>query len=111
MERLVIKKVSYILAAGPDSATLLNNLLRASLLHNQIPFVTDLKRNSGVIQSINHEFRHYSSALESRSFYETIKTNIDASNLLIANKDSATLGYSNEHSALLNASHRGICKY
>lgn len=96
---------------GADSATLLNNLLRASLSHSQKPFVADLERNSGAIQSINDDFRHYSSTLELRSFYETIKTNIGFSNLLIVEKDSATLGYPNEQSALLNATHRDICKY
>ena len=96
---------------GADSATLLSKILRTSLLHSQKPFVSDLERNSGAIQSINDEFRHYSSALELRSFYETLKTNIGVSSHLIVSKDSATLGYPNEQSALLNANHRGICKF
>lgn len=96
---------------GADAATILNNILRASIIYGQKPFVSDLEENSHAIQSINDEFRHYSRTLELRSFYETVKTTIGVSSLLIVSKDSATLGYPNEQSALLNATHRSICKF
>ncbi len=88
---------------------MLNNILLA--ISSKKPFVSDLERNSGAVQSINDGFRHYSKGLELRSFYETIKTNIGVSSLLVVSKDSATLGYPNEQSALLNATHRSICKF
>ena len=81
------------------------------MLYSQKPFVSDLERNSGAVQSINDEFRHHSRTLELRSFYETIKTSVGVSSLLIVNKESAVLGYPNEQSSLLNATHRGICKF
>ena len=96
---------------GADTATLLNNILHASMIYGHKPFVSDLERNSRAIESINEDFRHYSNALELRSFYETVKTTIGVSSVLIVNKDSATLGYPNEQSALLNATHRNICKF
>lgn len=88
---------------------MLNNILLA--ISSKKPCVSDLERNSGAVQSINDGFRHYCKGLELRSFYETIKTNIGVSSLLIVSKDSATLGYPNEQSALLNATHRSICKF
>jgi triacylglycerol esterase/lipase EstA (alpha/beta hydrolase family) len=95
---------------GADSATMLKNVLRASAYGSKA-FVLDLERNSEALQTINDEFRHYSNALELRSFYETIKTNLGMSSQLIVNPDSAVLGYHNEESALLNANHRNICKF
>ena len=64
-----------------------------------------------MISIINDEFRHYSTGLNLRSFYETVETNLGLSSALIVSKDSATLGYPNEQSALLNATHRNICKF
>ena len=96
---------------GADSATLLNNILRAILPYSQKPYLSDLERNSSALQSINSQFRLYSSDLQLFSFYETQKTKIGFRSRIIVNQDSATLGYPNEASALLNASHRSICKF
>ena len=96
---------------GSNSAQQLSSLLRISLPHGTKPYVGDLERGSGVLQSINDDFRHYSNTLNLRSFYETLKTTIGIASVLIVDKVSATLGYHNEQSALINASHRGICKY
>lgn len=96
---------------GSDSAQLLGNILRASVPHGSKPYLGDLERGSGTLQSINDDFRHYSDDLQLRSFYETLKTSIGATSVLIVDKASATLGYQNEKSALVNASHRGICKF
>lgn len=96
---------------GSDSAQLLNNILRASLPHGSKPYLGDLERGSGILQSTSDEFRHYSEDLQLRSFYETLKTAIGMSSVLIVDKASATLGYQNERTALINASHRGICKF
>jgi hypothetical protein len=102
---------AYFLATphrGSDSAQLLNNILRA---YSSRPYVGDLERNSGALQSINDEFRHYSGDLKLWSFYETLKTNIGVTSALIVDKDSATLGYREERTMLINANHRGICKF
>ena len=96
---------------GSDSAELLGNILRASMPHGSKPYLGDLERGSGTLQSINDDFRHYSDDLQLRSFYETLKTSIGVNSVLIVDKASATLGYQNEISALMNASHRGICKF
>lgn len=96
---------------GADLAKVLGNILRASLLHSPKPFVSDLERNSAMISLINDEFRHHSTRLELFSFYETVESALGISSALIVNKDSAILGYPNEHNALLNATHRGICKF
>lgn len=96
---------------GSDSAQQLTNILRASLPHGSKPYLGDLARGSEALQSINEDFRHYSDDLQLRSFYETLKTNVGVKSVLIVDKASAILGYSNEESALINASHRSICKF
>ncbi|KAH0556465.1 hypothetical protein GP486_005630 [Trichoglossum hirsutum] len=104
----------YFLATphrGSDLAEILNSILRISISHTARPYVADIERNSGLIQSINEEFRHYYGDLELWSFYETVKTNLGVAGALIVNKDSATLGYREEKSAPVNASHREICKF
>jgi len=96
---------------GADIASILSNMLKASVLYGEKPFVTDLERNSIAISSINEEFRHYAHNLQLFSFYETLKTSLGVTSSLIVNKDSAILGYSNERNALLYATHRSICKF
>lgn len=96
---------------GSDSAQQLTNILKASVPHGSKAYVGDLEPGSGALQSINEDFRHYSNDLQLRSFYEALKTQIGMTSTLIVDKESATLGYPNEKSALLNASHRGICKF
>lgn len=96
---------------GSDSAQQLTNILKASISHGSKAYVGDLEPGSWALQSINEDFRHFSNDLQLRSFYETIKTQIGMSSALIVDKESATLGYPNEKSALLNASHRGISKF
>ena len=96
---------------GSDSATLLNNFLHATVLYSKKTFVSDLERDSHALRSINDQFRHCAGALELRSFYETTKTNIGISSMLIVEKDSAVTGYPNEQDSLINATHRSICKF
>ena len=96
---------------GSDSAQQLSNILKASLPHGSKAYVGDLEPGSGALQSINEDFRHYSNDVQIRSFYETLKTQIGMTSTLIVDRESATLGYPNEKSALLNASHRTICKF
>ena len=74
------------------------------------PFVNDLHRNSLATQSINDEFPHHCQDLELYSFYETLPTSYGVGKGVVVDKDLATLGYSNERTAYLNANHREVCK-
>lgn len=67
----------------------------------------ELVRNSGSIATINDGFRQYMDDLHLWSFYETLPTKIG----IIVDKDSATLDYKYERIVLLNADHRGVCKF
>lgn len=100
-------KVIYFLATphrGADSAALLKNILR---LAYDRPYVADLGRNSGAIQVINDEFRHFSASLELWSFYETQ----NMFGTLIVDPESAVLGYPEEKQIPMTADHRSICKF
>lgn len=101
--------VMYFLATphrGANSARLLKNILKAV---ESRAYVADLEPNSGTIQVINDEFRHYSSHLELRSFYETQTMKYFASP--IVDPESAVLGYPGEKQMPMTADHRTICKY
>ena len=74
-------------------------------------YVGDLKRDSRVIQSINHDFKQYAAEIDIKSFYETQKLSIGFLKPLIVEKDSATLDYDGEQSIPMYADHRSICKY
>jgi hypothetical protein len=73
--------------------------------------VNDLEKNSGLIHSINDTFRHYHAEVQLWSFYETQKSSVVVTDVMIVDKSSATLGYANERTALLNADHRGVVKF
>lgn len=94
---------------GADLAQLLSKILQVS--SGARPFVNDLHRNSLATQSINEEFPHYCQDLQLYSFYETLPTSYGIGKSLVVDKDLATLGYSNERTAYLNANHREVCKF
>lgn len=94
---------------GSDLARTLTNILKVT--YGQKPYVNELERSSGLISAINDTFRHYAHDLQLWSFYETLATNILLSNALVVDKSSAILGYAHERTALLNADHRGVCKF
>lgn len=99
----------YFLATphrGADSARMLKNLLR--VVYDR-PYIGDLEPNSGAIQVINDEFRHFSAGLELWSFYETQNMKLFSS--LIVNPESAVLGYREEKQIPMTADHRSICKF
>ncbi|GKZ88791.1 hypothetical protein AnigIFM59636_009325 [Aspergillus niger] len=102
----------YFLATphrGSDLAKTLANVLRVSF--GPKPFVLELERNSDSIQSINDSFRHVADHLQIWSFYETLPCSFMLTSAIIVDKTSATLGYSRERCSLLNADHRGVCKF
>ncbi|KAL9633201.1 MAG: hypothetical protein Q9164_004842 [Protoblastenia rupestris] len=102
----------YFLATphrGSDLAKTLMNILKVS--YGQKPYVTELDRNSGSIASINDSFRHVAEDLQLWSFYETVPSNLVLTSAIIVDKASAHLGYPKERTSLLNADHRGVCKF
>ena len=102
----------YFLATphrGSDLTKMLMNILKVS--YGQKPFISDLERNSRLINSTNDSFRHYAEDLQLWSFYETFPSQIVLTSALIVDKSSATLGYAKEHISPLNADHRGVCKF
>ncbi len=99
---------------GSDGAHVMNSVLRLSFCHAPRQYVEDLERNSATLQSVNEDFRHLADKLELHSFFETIKTAFligGVGNVMIVDKSSATLGYPREHQFLIQANHRGICKF
>ena len=102
----------YFLATphrGSDSAKLLANILQ--IAYSSRAYVTDIKRGSKTLQSINAEFRDYAPALDIWSFYETHKTSMGMFGVLIVDPDSATLAYPHEKQIPMYADHRSICKF
>ncbi|KAK7429330.1 hypothetical protein QQZ08_004142 [Neonectria magnoliae] len=99
----------YFLATphrGADSAKMLKNILKVAYDRT---YVADLGRNSGAVQVINDEFRHFSANVELRSFYETQTMKYFSSP--IVDPESAILGYREEKQMPMNADHRSICKF
>ncbi|KFA81126.1 hypothetical protein S40288_00983 [Stachybotrys chartarum IBT 40288] len=99
----------YFLATphrGADSAKMLKNLLKIAY---DRAYVGDLEPNSGAVQVINDEFRHFSAGLELWSFYET--QNMKRFSSLIVDPESAVLGYREEKQIPMTADHRSICKF
>ncbi|KAL8646538.1 MAG: hypothetical protein Q9226_006814 [Calogaya cf. arnoldii] len=60
---------------------------------------------------LNDSFRHYASDVSLYSFYESRATDLYVRSELIVTKDSAVLGYHHERHAMLDADHRGVCKF
>jgi hypothetical protein len=98
---------------GSDSADTLNTLLRYSLFPTSREYVRDLGRNTGAIQRISEAFRKGASDLDLFSFYETVETKTPwgIGNIMIVEKDSATLGWPAENTTPMNTNHRDICKF
>ncbi|PMD37923.1 WD40 repeat-like protein, partial [Hyaloscypha variabilis F] len=97
---------------GSGLARVLDYSLKSVLIpHGSKAYIDDLKDDSIMLQLINDGFRHVSGNLQLRSFYEGMETQIGPTSSLIVSRESAVLGYPNEHSALINANHRGICKF
>lgn len=74
-------------------------------------YIADLERGSLNNQSINDEFRQYSSEVQLWSFYEMRKTSLKMFSAVIVDRDSATLGYREERQTPMDADHRSICKF
>ena len=96
---------------GSDLASALNNILRLSASHSPRAYISNLDRTSELLALLNDSFRHYIPDLILFSFYESQQTSLGIRSAIIVQKDSAILECPGERIALLNANHRGICKY
>ncbi|KAK3955687.1 hypothetical protein QBC32DRAFT_395282 [Pseudoneurospora amorphoporcata] len=95
---------------GTNLADTLENLLQYSFQAKK-DFISDLKKNSPAIDEINESFRHVAPKLSIYSFYETLETTIGPKKVMILEKDSSVMGYSDEVSIPLTADHHDVCKY
>ena len=95
---------------GTNLAEVLNRLLTVILQPSQ-EFIADLNKSSPALEEINEQFRHIAPKLSIWSFYETLATPLGPMKIMVLDKDSSTLGYTQEISRPLNADHHGICKY
>ncbi|KAH8896577.1 hypothetical protein GQ53DRAFT_889819 [Thozetella sp. PMI_491] len=97
---------------GSRYAKVLNKILSAMPLGRPPKaYVAGLEMQSSAIQDINESFRQQCDGLLLCSFYETLKTSLRLTKVLIVEKDSAILGYPNEMSAAMDANHHTVCKY
>ena len=102
----------YFLATphrGSDLTKTLMSILKFT--YGKKAFVSDLQRDSSLINAINDVFCNYAEDLQLWSFYETFPSQILLTTVLIVDKSSAKLGYPSEHISPLNSDHRGICKF
>jgi len=95
---------------GTNLAEVLNKLLTA-LFQPSRDFIADLEKSSPALEELNEQFRHVAPKLSIWSFYETLATPVGITKLMVLDKESSILGYTNEISRPLNADHHGICKY
>lgn len=96
---------------GSDLASILNGILRSSAAHNARAFIQNLDPPSEMLAILNDTFRHYAHDLMLYSFWESQQTNLKVRSDVIVPRESAVLGYPNEHSAMLHADHRHVCKF
>lgn len=89
---------------GADSAQLLKKLLKFT---GKKAYVHDLAPGSMSNQLINDEFRNAYQGVQLWSFFETVGTSMG----VIVDRESAVIGLPGERVQLLNADHRGVCKF
>lgn len=89
---------------GADSAQLLKKLLAVT---SKKAYVDDLAPGSMSTQLINDEFRNAYQGVQLWSFFETVGTSMG----VIVDRESAVIGLPGERVQLLNADHRGVCKF
>jgi hypothetical protein len=102
----------YFLATphgGSSFSKIFANMISVS--YGQKSFIAELGRKSESIALINDSFRKCAEDLQLWSFYETKPSNLFVTQAIIVDKNSATLGFSNEEPYPLNADHRGICQF
>ena len=97
---------------GSNLAEVLNKILSACIFaFSPKEYISELRTNSPTLQDINEQFRHLAPNVSLISFYETLKTAIGPSQVMVLQKDSSILGYPGEISKPLDADHHDVCKY
>ena len=97
---------------GSNLAGVLNKILSACIFtFSPKQYISELSANSTTLQEINDQFRNLAPNLSIVSFYETLKTIIGPSQMMVCQKDSSILGYPGEISKALDADHHDVCKY
>lgn len=96
---------------GSNLAAVLQSILQVTFASKQ--YVTDLKRDSSMLEALNEEFRHIAPKLQIFSFYETLETAISGTLMktMVLNKESSVLGHAGEVSNFLVADHHDVCKF
>lgn len=97
---------------GSNLAEALNKILSACIFaFSPKEYISELRINSPTLQDINEQFRNLAPNVSLVSFYETLKTAIGPSQVMVLQKDSSILGYPGEISKPLDADHHDVCKY
>ena len=97
---------------GSNLAEVLNKILSACIFaFSPKQYISELSINSATLQDINEQFRNLAPNVSMVSFYETLKTAIGPSQVMVLQKDSSILGYPGEISKPLDADHHNVCKY
>lgn len=97
---------------GSNLAEVLNKILSACIFaFSPKQYISELNINSPTLQEINEQFRNLAPNVSLVSFYETLKTAIGPSQVMVLQKDSSILGYPGEISKPLDADHHDVCKY
>ncbi|KAK4038406.1 hypothetical protein C8A01DRAFT_47974 [Parachaetomium inaequale] len=111
----MIKAVLFLATPhrGTDLAETLNKALSAASIFGHSPkkYVTELARRSPTVDELNEAFRHHAPRLRIFSFYETLTTPVGPFSIMIVDKPTAVMGYSNETPAPLTANHHDVCKF
>ncbi|KAF2643084.1 hypothetical protein P280DRAFT_538961 [Massarina eburnea CBS 473.64] len=96
---------------GSAHASILNNVLAATLTISSKAYVSDLAINSGFVQNLKEKFREVCDSLHIVSIHETLATKLGPMKRMIVGKDSGVLGYPKEISSPMNADHHTVCKF
>ena len=97
---------------GSNLAEVLNRILSACIFtFSPKQYISKLAINSPTLQEVNEQFRNLAPNISIASFFETLKTTIDPSQVMVLQKDSSILGYPGEISKPLDADHHDVCKY
>ena len=68
---------------GSNYARILNNILAASIITNAKLYVAELESDSPTLQDINEQFRLVCKPLRLVSFYESLKTQVGSSRVMV----------------------------
>ncbi|KAJ6785704.1 hypothetical protein PWT90_08712 [Aphanocladium album] len=98
---------------GSNYAAILKNILTVSGAASSRQYVGDLTTSSQTLKLINEEFGKRAHDIAIYSFFETIKTKIGPTSVLVVDKESAVLGsgFRNERVKSADANHCDISKF